>query len=115
MSSKSANYCCTSETDNTGFLMLGEVALGNQHEMFAHDYEARTTSEAAGNHSVKGCGKTGPNPEGQCELPDGCIVPSGKPCDTGTKDTALMYNEFIVYDTAQIQMKYLLQIKFKYK
>lgn len=29
MVSKSANYCCTSKTNNTGLMLLCEVALGN--------------------------------------------------------------------------------------
>ena len=29
--------------------------------------------------------------------------------------TSLQYNEYIVYDTSQLQMKYLLRLKFNYK
>lgn len=40
-------------------------------------------------------------------------MPVGKGVPTGAKGS-LLYNEFIVYDTAQIQMKYLLRLKFEY-
>ena len=116
ISTKSAGYCHASvNTSNRGFLLLSEVALGNVLEMPKNDRYAGTTCKAAGKDSVKGLGKTGPNPEGQCELPDGCIVPSGKPCNTGVKDSELLYNEFIVYQKTQMKMRYLLQVKFNYK
>jgi hypothetical protein len=34
MVSKSANYCCTSRSSNTGVLLLCDVALGDQYERF---------------------------------------------------------------------------------
>ncbi len=40
-------------------------------------------------------------------------IPLGKPKPTGLNhpdETELLYNEFIVYDTAQIRMRYLLQV-----
>jgi poly [ADP-ribose] polymerase len=49
--------------------------------------------------------------------PDGAVVPWGKAKDTGItnpKGYTLNYNEFIVYDTRQIKMKYLLKIDFKF-
>lgn len=40
MVSKSANYCFTSSTNNTGILLLCEVACGNHNELFFADYNA---------------------------------------------------------------------------
>jgi hypothetical protein len=37
-SSKSANYCCTNKTDNTGVLLLAEVALGQMYELTQAKY-----------------------------------------------------------------------------
>ena len=34
---------------------------------------------------------------------------------TGVAQSSLLYNEFIVYDTAQIKQRYILQVRFKYK
>ena len=36
MVSKSANYCFTSSSDDTGLLLLCEVALGNMSVFFVH-------------------------------------------------------------------------------
>lgn len=50
--------------------------------------------------------------------PDGTIVPLGKSKNTNVKNPSgytLNYNEFIVYDTKQIKMKYLVKTKFNFK
>jgi len=111
MVSKSANYCCTNKTNNTGLLMLCDVALGNMYEATKAEYVEKL---APGFHSTKGVGKTGPDPSGLKDL-DGVKVPTG----TGVKDTSLktdlLYNEYIVYDVAQVQAKYLFRMKFNYK
>ena len=49
---------------------------------------------------------------------NGTLVPVGKSKDTGVKNPSgytLNYNEFIVYDTKQIKMKYLVKVKFNFK
>ena len=59
MVSKSANYCCTSKTNNTGLMILCEVALGNMNEKFAADYYA--SNLPPGKESTKGVGRTAPS------------------------------------------------------
>lgn len=41
-------------------------------------------------------------------------MPNGPSGQTDSKTTSLLYNEFIVYDTAQINVKYLLVLDFQY-
>jgi len=116
MASKSANYCFATSKNNTGLLLLGDVALGDMKELVRHDYHASTTMKKAGKQSVKGIGRTEPDPKTTIEH-EGCTVPLGKPvaaAGPGVADTSLLYNEFIVYDVAQIRMKYLLQVKFNF-
>uniref|UniRef100_A0A3B3BNM2 Poly [ADP-ribose] polymerase n=1 Tax=Oryzias melastigma TaxID=30732 RepID=A0A3B3BNM2_ORYME len=67
-----------------------------------------------GKHSVKGLGRTAPDPNATVTL-DGVQVPLGKGVQTNIDDTSLLYNEYIVYDVAQVNMKYLLKIKFNYQ
>lgn len=112
MVSKSANYCRTTPSDNIGLLMLCEVALGNMHELTDASYVVKPPK---GKHSVKGCGRTGPDPDADITLTDGTIVPSGKGTNTTVPTSSLLYNEYIVYDVAQINIKYLLKLEFKYK
>jgi len=121
MFSKSANYCMATSDSSTAVLVLCEVALGEQYELIRAEYEAKENSEKQGKQSTFGIGKTCPDPAGSRKLPDGTHVPMGKGAankylqenlerlqkENNTKDPALLYNEFIVYDTSQIRMKYV--------
>ncbi|KAM9316020.1 poly [ADP-ribose] polymerase 1 isoform 3-T3 [Gastrophryne carolinensis] len=111
MVSKSANYCHTSPNNPTGLILLGEVALGNMYEL---KNASHITKLPKGKHSVKGLGRTAPDPAATVQL-DGVDVPLGKGITTNTSDTSLLYNEYIVYDIAQVNLKYLLNLKFNYK
>ena len=60
-------------------------------------------------------GKTHPNPEKFEEI-GGSRVPFGKGvAQEAAKDSTLLYNEYIIYDTAQCNAKYLFRMKFDYK
>ncbi|XP_036406420.1 poly [ADP-ribose] polymerase 1 isoform X2 [Megalops cyprinoides] len=111
MVSKSANYCHTSQSDPVGLILLGEVALGNMHEL---KKASHITKLPKGKHSVKGLGRTAPDPSATVML-DGVQVPLGRGTNTNIDDTSLLYNEYIVYDVAQVNLKYLLKIKFHYQ
>lgn len=110
MVSKSANYCFTSKQSNTGLLMLCETALGDMYEC---TQATPVTTLPNKKHSTKGIGKTFPNPKDSHIRKDGVEIPLGEPIETN-KVTSLLYNEFIVYDIAQVNCQYLLKMKFKY-
>lgn len=114
MSSKSANYCFTSQRNNIGLLLLSEVALGDCNELRDADYEAHKLPK--GKHSTKGLGQTEPNPK-NTDCLDGVSVPMGPVVKTrvGRNEAySLLYNEFIVYDPAQVRMRFLLRVQFNY-
>ncbi|XP_066550886.1 poly [ADP-ribose] polymerase 1 [Amia ocellicauda] len=111
MVSKSANYCHTSQADPIGLLLLAEVALGNMHEL---KKASHITKLPKGKHSVKGLGKTAPDPSSTVTL-NGIEVPIGKGVPSNVQDTSLLYNEYIVYDVAQVSLNYLLKVKFNYQ
>lgn len=116
MSSKSANYCFASRSKNVGLVLLCEVALGKPNELLAADYAADKLPK--GSHSVMGMGKIAPDPSGHVTMSDGMVVPTGKSKDTGVTNPhgyTLNYNEFIVYDTKQIRMRYLMKVQFNFK
>ncbi|MGH0140553.1 UNVERIFIED_CONTAM: hypothetical protein FKN15_023221 [Acipenser sinensis] len=115
MSSKSANYCFASRQKNVGLLLLSEVALGHCNELLAADYDADKLLN--GKHSTKGLGKMAPNPANSITL-DGASVPMGPVCSTGVNNPegyTLLYNEYIVYNPAQVRMKYLLKVQFNFE
>ncbi len=43
------------------------------------------------------------------------FIPNGPSGPTNVRNSSLQYDEFIVYDVAQINIKYLLVMDFKYK
>jgi len=112
MVSKSANYCFTNSQSNIGCMLLCEVALGDVNEKLQAYYYAKENLN--GKLSTKGLGKNAP-PVSSYKIVDGDVqVPIGKGEDTGATG-ALLYNEYIVYDIAQIKMKYLLKLRFNHK
>ncbi|KAL6042215.1 Poly [ADP-ribose] polymerase 2 [Balamuthia mandrillaris] len=111
MVTKSANYCHSSRSNPIGVMLLSRVALGNTYDCLQAEYMDQAPS---GYHSTKGCGATGPDPAEAVTTNDGMLIPLGKPAATGTSGS-LLYNEFIVYDVAQIVISYLVVVKFKYK
>ncbi|KAK3842766.1 MAG: poly polymerase catalytic domain-containing protein [Linnemannia gamsii] len=114
--SKSAGYCFTNSHNNTGLMLLCEVALGDMHELQGADYNAKANSEKANKHSTKGCGQSYPKTSGDVIIEDNLRVPAGEletEPHTGP-GYRLQYNEFIVYNTSQIKMRYLIKMKFDY-
>merc|ERR1711971_1202033 len=100
MVSKSANYCSTSKRNNTGLLLLCDVALGNMYERNKAEYVEKLDP---GLHSTKGIGKTEPDAAGSKEL-DGCKVPAGSGVKDKSRKTDLLYNEYIVYESPRYKL-----------
>lgn len=59
-----------------------------------------------GKHSTKGLGKKKPEESDYVKWRDDVTVPCGKPVDSNVRASELMYNEYIVYDTAQVSSKF---------
>ncbi|XP_055838265.1 poly [ADP-ribose] polymerase [Episyrphus balteatus] len=112
MVSKSANYCCTSKQNSTGIMLLSEVALGDMFECTSANY---VTKLPKNKHSTFGKGRTMPNPAESIVREDGVEIPLGKSLTDPKLQSSLLYNEFIVYDIAQVNIQYLLRMDFKYK
>ncbi|XP_024534422.1 poly [ADP-ribose] polymerase 2 [Selaginella moellendorffii] len=109
MVSKSANYCNASASKNAAVMLLCEVALGDMNELLHSNYNA--SALPPGKLSTKGLGRTVPHKSEFKQLSDGLIVPMGKPLTSGAyHQGSLEYNEYIVYNTAQVRMRYLLQV-----
>uniref|UniRef100_A0A669CMS2 Poly [ADP-ribose] polymerase n=1 Tax=Oreochromis niloticus TaxID=8128 RepID=A0A669CMS2_ORENI len=120
MVSKSANYCHTSQSDPVGLILLGEVALGNMKYLPLCLSVFKTACVCVHiiiftlGFFIPGLGRTAPDPNATVTL-NGVQVPLGKGVHTNIDDTSLLYNEYIVYDVAQVNLKYLLKIKFNYQ
>ena len=67
-------------------------------------------------HSVWGLGASTHDPESVILDPhvEGVKVPIGKLVPSCESTGDLLYNEFVVYDAAQVMMRYLVEVKFDF-
>ncbi|CAI2320628.1 unnamed protein product [Caenorhabditis sp. 36 PRJEB53466] len=113
MFTKSFFYCRASHRDEA-YLLLCDVALGEVCPlMAATTMSAKTLPK--GTASVKGLGRESPDPTGNFSHSDGYVIPKGHKIinfdGRQYTDYHLLYNEYIVYDVDQIQLKYLVRVK----
>ena len=113
MLAKSACYCRAEGTGMEALILLCEVACGNPNEKTTFDYHAGNLPK--GKHSTYGLGRNFPDPANLI-VHDGVNIPMG-PRFKGPipSNRGISYDEWIVYDVAQIKMKYLLKCKFSRK
>jgi len=112
MVSKSANYCFAQNSENTGLLLLCRVAIGKPNYLYQADFNASNLPK--GKDCTKGVGQTAPSEDSNVTFRK-MTVPLGVGKATNEKGCSLMYNEFIVYDVAQVEIEYLVRCKFSYK
>lgn len=106
--SKSANYCASNTSNNYACLLLCEAALGNQSKRTQADYYITKQSLAKeGCQSTWGMGKSSP---GSFTTIDGIKIPNGKLANSSAS-SVLLYDEFIVYDQNQLNIKYMVIVK----
>ncbi|KAM0853172.1 hypothetical protein ACQ4PT_051264 [Festuca glaucescens] len=110
--SKSAQYCYVDKNIPTGLMLLSEVALGDMHEL---KKATPMDKPPRGKHSTKGLGKTVPLESEFVKWRDDVIVPCGKPVPASIRASELLYNEYIVYNTSQVKMQFLLKVRFHHK
>lgn len=126
---KSYGYCADSMYDeerrgSSKLMLLCEVALGEMlestHAQYITDLPRNDLNfhlidyYIGPYHSVKGLGRCGPRFKQSVVLANGAKVPCGKmksyKHDEINNRRVLNYNEYIVYDTSQIKMRYLVQV-----
>ena len=94
------------------YVFLCEVALGNQKRLMASEDVKGLPNNT--HHSVWGYGRIGPNPKGSIYLSNGSMMPLGEllPNPTVSKEPiSLQHNEFVVYDTTQIRVRYIIECR----
>ena len=120
--SKSFNYCSSYATNNIAVLAIGEVALGEIHELYAGNGSiSQKYLDKINKNSVKGMGVHSPSDGviiGETHIPNGKIKkvadilvnsPAGKP--DPHKKYSLLYDEYVIYNTNQYRIKYLVVVK----
>ncbi|GIK00388.1 hypothetical protein Aspvir_004411 [Aspergillus viridinutans] len=114
MSSKSANYCVPYNSANMGLLLLCDVELGNpMFEQYQANFNAGTDAKAQGKIATLGRGRTIPAgwKDAECLHPTLARVQMPDVSKSTISDNgSLLYNEYIVYDVAQIRQRYLFHV-----
>ncbi|WOL07421.1 poly(ADP-ribose) polymerase2 [Canna indica] len=108
----SAQYCYVDKNDPVGLMLLSEVALGEIHELKKFTYMDKPPK---GKHSTKGLGTTVPLESEFVKWRDEVVVPCGKPVPSCVPASELPYNEYIIYNTNQVKMQFLLKVRFHHK
>jgi poly [ADP-ribose] polymerase len=109
---KSFNYCGYQTQNNIGIIAVGEVALGDCHQKVYSDYNInKKYLNSIDKHSTHGMGLYSPNKNDEKTIRK-TILPSGKLQKTN-EQRYLWYDEFVIYDTSQYKLKYLLVLKNK--
>lgn len=113
MVSKAANYCMANPENNTGLVLLCEVALGKMHKVTTSVPEFPKGIPEDCN-SVMGVGKTVADPSTYKTIEKGLVVPMGKGIPNKGVKSQLLYNEFVIYNEAQAKIRYILKTEFEF-
>lgn len=116
ISSKSANYCCPYNSRGMGLLLLCDAELGAPMlELEGSNYNAGELALSEGKIATLGKGSNIPGgwKDAGCLTPalEGVTMPDVAISSTQNERDCLYYNEYIVYDVAQIRQRYLFQVK----
>ncbi|KAJ5802035.1 uncharacterized protein N7503_004485 [Penicillium pulvis] len=114
-STKSANYCCSHNSANMGLLLLCDAELGDPMLELVHsDSNAGNNAKSQGKIATLGRGKTVPGgwKDAACLTPElnGVTMPDVAVGQAWDDNASLRYNEYIVYDVAQIRQRYLFYV-----
>lgn len=105
MFSKSRAYCRTG-TNEPAYMLLCEVALGDLYPSCNALYMEQPQPNS---HSTWGVGQNSPDWSKCMYEPGGAQVPESTQKEQ-SGGFSLSYNEFIVYDPAQVRMRYLVEL-----
>jgi poly [ADP-ribose] polymerase len=113
MFSKSSEYCHASRERPEALMLLCEAALGKVYHTAHGKFIDSDMLTEAGFDSVLGMGTKEPR-AAQRERHGDVTVPLGREGDAPCVASELDHNEFIVYNTAQVRMKYLVLVRFQW-
>ena len=109
---KSFTYCYDSIEVGAGIIAVGEICLGNSEDLYNSDYTLNSEKiKEKRKHSVHGMGKYTPE---SFKVKNDVIIPNGKlKLSSDSADCNLNYDEFVIYNTEQYKLKYLILLEKK--
>jgi len=114
MVSVSSQYCRATKEKPYGILLVCEAALGRTYQIAHGKSISKEDIDEAGFHSVKCWGTKGPNSGYDTQTNEGVFVSLGKEAPTGVPVSEIVHNEIVVYDEAQVTIKYLVKVNFTF-
>ncbi|OQR93407.1 poly ADP-ribose polymerase [Achlya hypogyna] len=108
VASKSANYCWASAAQTKA----REVALGSTHRVLEAEEFDYGKLQVRGCDSVFGAGRMTPAAETHF-TEGGVCMPKGELVATDA-DGSLLYNEYVVYRTEQVRLRYVVSVQFDF-
>ena len=111
MIEKSFYYAHPGLSGGVGIFVLGEVALGTPHECFNCNSNLSANTLPKGTNSTHAIGTHYPDPAQDKVLADGTRVPLGPIINN--KKAWIGSNEYIVYNTNQIKIRYIVRLTSK--
>lgn len=116
--SKSFNYCNAIDTDNIGFVLLCEVALGDKYDDHETVVPYGSPNVPMGYTCRRGLGQTDVTKYSTVEcvgnginytmtIPSGGLEKRGKLSDA----SSFLYNEYVIFNAFQYRFRYLVKIK----
>lgn len=107
--SKAAKHCGIEQSGKTGYLLLCETAVGKE---YISDRSKIFPRPPKGYHSIKGQGKF---ESSDFTVIDGATGSVGVPAKVDSQlESNFMYNEYAIFDEAQVRLSYLVRVEFKY-
>jgi hypothetical protein len=99
------------------YMFLCEVVLGKMKRLSQAQNVTDLPNEQF--QSVMGYGRVGPNPLGNIYMSNGCVIPLGNlvsnpPLEGDNRNdgfNSLQYNEYVVYNTTQIRIRYIVELR----
>lgn len=106
---KSIQYTAHDSSDNIACIFVAEVALGNQLVKKSADHKLTVKNMPKGYNSTWGIGQS--TISQYDEYNDGTSMPSGSIVKSPHNDASLLYDEFIVYNDEQINLRYIIRLQ----
>eukprot|EP01117_Protostelium_nocturnum_P007930 TRINITY_DN2833_c0_g1_i1.p1 TRINITY_DN2833_c0_g1~~TRINITY_DN2833_c0_g1_i1.p1 ORF type:complete len:856 (-),score=378.26 TRINITY_DN2833_c0_g1_i1:53-2620(-) len=94
------------ERDDGNYMFICEVALGETYDLTTSEYIEQLPQ---GKGSTKGVGKNAPIDNSITIMKNGVGCPNGTIAQSEVQIAYLNYNEFIVYDSSRVKIKYLIK------
>ena len=111
--SKSFNYCNADCFGNKAVLAIAEVALGDMYEQYQSNIDiSQVYLDNLKKNSTWGKGQS--SPENVCVI-DGVIIPNGIIKKNKINACQLQYDEFIIYNTNQYKIRYVIVVENTYQ